>query len=171
MPAPTDNEAFTCLYIRHVEQVYRYHLARTGSTEAAEDLTAETFFAALASFERLDGAQPALPWLFGIARHKLGDHRRRAFFRGLPRALRLEGLPNLPAPAPSPEDQAAHRLDVQRVARALHAINALRAEAVALHYYGGLSMQEVGETLGKSEEAAKKLVQRGLAELRKKMEG
>ena len=171
MPTTPPPEPFCALYTQHIEQVYRYHLARTGSAEAAEDLTAETFFAALASFDRLDETQPALPWLFGIARHKLADYHRRLFFRGLPRSMRLDGMENLAEAAPSPEDQAEHRLNVARVAKALRSMNPGRAEAVALHYYGGLSMLEIGQSLGKSEEAVKKMVQRGLAELRQMVAG
>lgn len=160
---------FCALYDQHHERVYRYLLARTASIDDAEDLTAETFFAALESSGRLRDGEPALPWLIGIARHKLADHHRRAFFHGLPRTLRLEARPDPPLPGPSTEEQAGQRLEMARVARALCSMDAMRAEAVALHYFGGLRMADVGRVLGRSEEAAKKLVQRGLGELRERM--
>ena len=169
MPTLQPPDPFCALYTQNVEQVYRYHLIRTGSRDAAEDLTAETFFAALASFDRLRLDQPALPWLFGIARHKLGDYQRRRFFKGLLRAQPLDVLENTPAPEAHPEEQVILHLDAARVAQALAAINRARAEAVALHYYGGLTMEEIAQVMVKSEEAVKKLVQRGLADLRKKL--
>ena len=169
MPTTQPPEPFCALYTQNVEPVYRYHLIRTGSRDAAEDLTAETFFAALASFDRLRLDQPALPWLFGIARHKLGDYQRRRFFKGLLRSQPLDVLENTPAAAQPLEEQVIHSLDAARVAQALSTINRARAEAVAMHYYGGLSMEEIAQVMVKSEEAVKQLVQRGLAELRTKL--
>lgn len=160
---------FCDLYNQSVERVYRYLLARTGSAAEAEDLTAETFHAALAGYERLRESQPPLPWLLGIARHKLADHLRRGWWRGRRRSVPLDALPELELPGPSIEDQAGLRLDVARVVRALGALNAERAEAVALRYFAGLDLDEVAQAMGKSDEAAKKLVQRGLAELRQRL--
>ena len=44
----------------------------------AEDLTAETFMAAVASAGASRAPQVSVAWLIGIARHKLVDHWRRA---------------------------------------------------------------------------------------------
>ncbi len=160
---------FCQVYDQCVERVYRYHLVRTGSPAAAEELTADTFFAAWESFGsfREDGADSgAAAWLIGIARHKLADHFRRSLFRGQPRSVPLEAAEPLPSPGPSPETLAAERLELARVAAALRRLNSERAEALALHYFAGLPLAEVGRAMNKSEEAAKKLVQRGLSELR-----
>jgi len=45
--ARSEPEAFAELYRRHVASVYRYHLAHTGNEKDAEDLTSQTFMAAL----------------------------------------------------------------------------------------------------------------------------
>ena len=45
--ARTDPQAFAELYHRHVRSIYRYHLAHTGNVRDAEDLTSQTFMAAL----------------------------------------------------------------------------------------------------------------------------
>ncbi len=155
---------FTQIYDQHVMRIYRYLLARTGIPAEAEDLTAETFHAALESYSRFNPENgSAAGWLVGIARHKLADHYRRKPH------LPLEDAANYPHPAPSPEDQAGERMEWERVSAALSRISAERAEALALHYFAGLGMAEVGRSMGKSEEAAKKLVQRGLAELRERL--
>ncbi len=170
---PLNTDDFCQVYDRHVERIYRYHLARTGSAVEAEELTAETFSAAWESFGgfRAEKTEPGNPangvaaWLVGIARHKLADHFRRSLFRGKPRLAPLETAGLLSAPEPTPEEQAGQRLELARVAAALRRLNAERAEALALHYFAGMSLAEAGQVMGKSEEAAKKLVQRGLAEL------
>ncbi len=161
-------DSFLTLYDQHVEQVYRYHLARIGCPAEAEDLTAETFRAALEAYGRLRPGEPPAAWLFGIARHKLLDHLRRVYRREK-RLLPLEAVHTQAAPGPLPEDAAAAHLEQERITAALSQLSGERGEALALHYYGGLPLVEVGHLLGKSEEAAKKLVQRGLAELRERL--
>ena len=42
--ARADLEAFAELYRRHVQSVYRYHIAHTGNVRDAEDLTSQTFW-------------------------------------------------------------------------------------------------------------------------------
>lgn len=168
--------AFAALYDQNIARVYRYHLARTGSPTDAEDLAAETFFAALQSFHRLREDEPPTPWLMGIARHKLADHFRRTFFRRLAgrparRSVPLDALPDLPLPGASLEEQAGARLELEQVLAALRSLNQARGEALALHYFAGLPLAEVARVMGRSEEACKKLVQRGLAELRERLLG
>jgi RNA polymerase sigma-70 factor, ECF subfamily len=155
---------FALFYDQHVERIYRYLLVRLGAPADAEDLTAETFRAALEGYSRLRADDSAAAWLVGIARHKLVDH-----FRRRKPVFPLEEATERPHPGPTVEEMAGQRLEMTRVARALACLNRERAEALALHYFAGLNLAEVGQSLGKSEEAAKKLVQRGLEELRQRL--
>ena len=71
---------FSIFYRRHVDAVLRYHARSTGNAEAAADLTAETFAAALEAKRRFTpGGPPARAWLFGIAGKKLADYRRKGY--------------------------------------------------------------------------------------------
>jgi RNA polymerase sigma-70 factor (ECF subfamily) len=55
-------------------------MRRTGDAEAAADLTAETFAAAIVARRRFrPGVAPAGAWLFTIAHRKLVDYQRRGF--------------------------------------------------------------------------------------------
>lgn len=160
---------FAQLYDQHIERIYRYLLARTGSVEEAEDLAAETFRAALESVEHFTPGPDAgagLAWLIGIARHKLADHHRRGQRR---QALQAALLHQPDLALADAEALALDRLELAQVAAALRRLNPERAEALALHYFGELKLAEVGRAMGKSEEAAKKLVQRGLSELRQQL--
>ena len=74
-----DAEDFGGFYDRYVDMLLGYFARRAGDADAAADLTAETFAAALVARKRFRAASaPAVAWLFGIAQHKLADHRRRA---------------------------------------------------------------------------------------------
>jgi RNA polymerase sigma-70 factor (ECF subfamily) len=70
----TDPEAFGAFYDRFEDQVLRFFRRATRQAEAAADLTAEVFAAALESADRFDPRLgSAQAWLFGIARHELSD--------------------------------------------------------------------------------------------------
>src|ERR671914_1204158 len=75
-----DADAFAEFYGRHARRLAGWLMRATGDAEAAADLTAETFAAALAGRKRYrpDRAAPAT-WLYGIAAHKLTDWRRRGY--------------------------------------------------------------------------------------------
>lgn len=65
------------LYDRALPQIYGYLLPRCGSVPTAEDLTAETFLAAVSAVKRRAVPDLTVGWLVGVARHKLVDHFRR----------------------------------------------------------------------------------------------
>lgn len=59
--ARADPEAFAELYRRHVRSVYRCHLAYTGNVKDAEDLSSQTFMAALEGITLIAGRIPISP--------------------------------------------------------------------------------------------------------------
>jgi RNA polymerase sigma-70 factor (ECF subfamily) len=65
------------LYDDALPLVYGYLLARCGQPNLAEDLTAETFLAAVDAVRRPQPPSVHRGWLIGVARHKLVDHWRR----------------------------------------------------------------------------------------------
>lgn len=73
-------DAFTVFYQRHVDVVLAYLRRRTPSPEAAADLMAETFAAALLALHTNvdpDDIEVPAAWLLGIARNKLFESYRR----------------------------------------------------------------------------------------------
>src|SRR5512142_165029 len=74
--AKDDPCAFGRLYDIYVQPVYRYLYSRVGSAHDAEDLTSQTFLAALEHLPRYEERGQFAAWLFRIARSKLMDHLR-----------------------------------------------------------------------------------------------
>ena len=159
--ARRDREAFVGLYQRHVNQVYGYHLVRTNNEQDAQDLTSETFLAALNSLTNYRPPASFGAWLMGIAYHKLMD-----YYRNRPEPLPLDGIPDPPASEPSPEEQAASKSDFNSVHQALSQLTEERANAISLRYFGGLNVAETAQAMEKSPAAVKMLGMRGLQELR-----
>ncbi len=157
-------DAFAELYERHFVKVYRYHLAHSGDASEAQDLTSQTWMAALEGIPGYRGTGSFSAWLLGIARRKQALHfRQRRPQAGLDTAQELAD------PSPSPESQAARRLEVSRISRALGGLAGERADAVVLCLFAGLSAAEASSVMGKSEAAVKMLLLRGLRDLRQRL--
>jgi RNA polymerase sigma-70 factor (ECF subfamily) len=161
--AINDNSAFAELYRRHFDRVYRYHIARTGSIADAQDLTTQTFIAALEGIASFRGEGSFCAWLLGIARRKMALHYRARHIE-----TPLENAHNIPDRALSPEEKSYQNIQLSLISRALRQIKSERAEAIELCLFGDLSATEAGKILGKSEAAVKMLVCRGLKDLRQK---
>ena len=159
--ARDDPEAFAELYRRHVRSVYRYHLAHTGNVKDAEDLTSQTFMAALEGIRSFRGTAPYITWLIGIASRK-----RALFFRGQKSQVPLEAALQLPSSGLPTDQAAAQRLQMDQILEALRHLSRDRAEALILCFFSGLSPAEAGLVLNKSEAAVRMLISRGLQDLR-----
>lgn len=159
--AKSDADAFAELYRRHVTSVYRYHLAHTGNIKDAEDLTSQTFMAALESIRTYRGTGSYVAWLMGIAARK-----RAMFFRQNKPETSIDEAINLPLQNLSFENPVSRRLQREQLLRALRKLSPDRAEALILCFFSELTPVEAGRVLGKSEAAIKMLVSRGLQDLR-----
>lgn len=75
--ARRDPDAAAEMVREYAEIVYRFIYHQVGGVmEDAEDLTQETFLAALQSAHRFRGDSRLRTWLFRIAAHKIADHWR-----------------------------------------------------------------------------------------------
>jgi RNA polymerase sigma-70 factor (ECF subfamily) len=159
--ARVDADSFAELYRRHVTRVYRYHIIHTGNVKDAEDLTSQTFMAAMDGIVRYrrDGCFAA--WLMGIARRQMA-----LFFRRRRNEVPLEQATAIPAAHLPIDLTVAQRISLQQAREALKKISADRAEAIILCVFGGISVADAARTLGKSEASVKMLISRGLQDLR-----
>lgn len=165
--------AFAAVYRQHVDRVYRYLRVRLDSDADAEDLTAQTFISALTSFDSYRGNPNRAandvgyaPWLLGIARHKAADHFRKRHPAAL---LPADADDRFADDAPPPDEVVAQHMQIERVAGALRALAPDRAEALALHFFGGLTLAETAAAMGRRETAVRMLISRGLADLRARL--
>ncbi len=126
------------LYDRALPQVYGYLLPRTGAEVVAEDLTAETFLAAVTAVQKGTVPDLTIAWLVGVARHKLVDHWRRQAREE--RQLRL-----IEQATVEWEDPWDIQLDVAQAHQTLAELGAHHRIALTLRYLDGLSVPEVAD--------------------------
>jgi RNA polymerase sigma-70 factor (ECF subfamily) len=159
--AGDDPAPFLTFYDASLPAVYAYLSARCGSRAVAEDLTAETFLAAVVAARRRDPSARSLPWLLGVARHKLVDHWRR-------QGRDQRRLQLLTDTAPTePEEPWDVRLDALIVRRTLEALPAQHRAALTLRYLDDLPVPEVAALLGRTVHATEALLVRARAAFRR----
>ena len=76
-PLSAASDPVLAIYRAALPQVYGYLLPRCGSAALAEDLTSETFLAAVNASRQGSLTEVSTAWLVGVARHKLVDYWRR----------------------------------------------------------------------------------------------
>jgi len=152
------------LYDDALPRVYGYLLARCGDTALAEDLTAESFLAAAHAARKPGAPDPSIPWLIGVARHKLADYWRRA--EREQRGLRL--LDSESARAEDPWEAAVDRIRAREV---LGRLGAHHRAALTLRYLDGLPVPEVARHLDRTVHATEALLVRARAAFRRIYEG
>jgi len=141
------------LYDEALPQVYGYLLARCGQQAVAEDLTAETFLAAVDAV-RAGPAPLSTGWLIGVARHKLVDHWRRQGREQ--RALTAAAGP----PGPPPDDPWDAQLDALRAREVLRQLGPHHRAALTLRYLDDLPVPQVAGLLGRTVHATEALLVR-----------
>ena len=83
--AKGDEEAFTVLYRRHADVLYRFAFRMTGSAWGAEEIVQDVFMTLAREPGKYDAERGTLPaFLFGITRNKIMKHNER-----LPREISL----------------------------------------------------------------------------------
>jgi RNA polymerase sigma-70 factor (ECF subfamily) len=158
--AKKDMTQFSALYERYATQVYRYLLVRVGNVHDAQDLTSQTFMAAMKGLPSFQGQSPFPAWLLGIARNKAADlFRQRRPVSELDEAVETAGSGD------DMDELIDRQMAVEKVARKLQTISPDRAEALSLRLFGGLEVGEIARIMDKQESAVRMLVFRGLRDL------
>jgi RNA polymerase sigma-70 factor (ECF subfamily) len=157
---PPPDPGLLSIYDRALPEVYGYLLARCGQRAVAEDLTAETFLAAVRA--EADGGGPTtVPWLIGTARHKLVDHWRR-------REREQRGLRLIDGDAT--EDPWDVELDALRAAEVLDRLTPAHRAALTLRYLDDLPVPQVAALLGRTLHATEALLVRARSAFRRNYE-
>lgn len=157
-----DPRAFTPLYARYAEPVYRYAYRRLHDHDAAADATSQIFLKALARLGQYRGGS-FRAWLFTIAANVVVDVQRRR--RPVMSLDRESGTVSLMDTAPGPEELTLAVESAQSVTVLLAQLTSEQREIVALRL-AGLTGVEIAEVLDKSVTAVRSSQFRAYARLR-----
>lgn len=156
-----DFAAFTILYERYLEPVYRFVRSQTRDRATAEDLTAQVFLKALGSAGTFKGDGTYRSWIFTIARNTVATWRSERKKALVP----IEEIAHHPDPAPT-----APTLAIESEDRALlwHAVSRLpdaQREVVRLRYRAELTIEEIARHTRRSSGAVRVLLHRARVRL------
>ncbi len=145
------------LYDRSFGEVYRYLCcAVLGNRALAEDLTQETFASIVAAVNAGRAEPQSMPWVIGVARHKLIDHYRRCESDKRRMMLAWSGW----------YGRANEQLDdlgggdPARVADLLRELLPAHRLVLVLRYLDDLSVEEIANSIGRSVHATESLLVR-----------
>jgi RNA polymerase sigma-70 factor (ECF subfamily) len=158
-----DLEALASLYDTHINQVYRYALARLGNTHDAEDVAEEIFLKMLHGLPNYEWRKvPFAAWLMRIARNEVVSFARRNGRRSTDTEL-PEDLVDRGNSDPAEAAERVMALEDLRIAVKL--LPEAQREVIILRFAAGLSVADTAKALGKRENNVKVLQHKGMQRL------
>jgi len=158
-PTIDHGAALLAIYDDAATEVYAYLRARCGDRALAEDLTADTFLAAVGQIRRDRVDCVTVAWLIGIARHKLVDEWRRAARRPRAAPLGSDGSTS-DGPTVDSNDVWDTVLDQHLVRDVMAQLGPHHRSALVLRYFDALPVPEVAAHLGRTVDATETLLVR-----------
>jgi RNA polymerase sigma-70 factor (ECF subfamily) len=183
--AAGDEQALATLLSRHLPAVRAFVRAHMGpqlrAHESSSDLVQSVCRELLTHQERFQypGEQQFLAWLYTTARRKISNRVRdlgrdkrdaRREIGGLAESAMAE-LGAAYARVSSPSGRALRAEEIARLEAAIDRLPEEQREVVTLAHLAGLSRAEIGEQMGKTEEAVRALLHRAKARLAILLEG
>lgn len=152
--APADaaglEERFRALYVDALPRVFGFLSVRTGGDrELTEDLTAETFAAAVDRYRGGRADEVTISWLITVARRRLVDHWRRVAVADQKLVLLGDGVEAGP--------EIGER---ELILGVLGSLPAAQRTALVLQHLEDMSVREIAEVIGKTEKATESLLAR-----------
>lgn len=175
--AQGDGHAFTALYARHKDSLYRYFLRQSATPELAEELYQNVWNKLIKARSTYQVSSKFTTWLYRIAHNELIDHYRRHSTENKVIALNVEDketeVPN--------ETEAGYLADLQQknIDEQLHLsqqashlrwclkqLPRQQKEAFLLKHESGFTLNEIAKLVGESSEGVKSRIRYGINKLK-----
>lgn len=169
-----DSDAFRLLVEQHSRAVFRLAFRMTGNEQDAEDVVQETFLRAYRQLDKYEARSSFSTWLYRIASNYSLDlirmRKRHEDKRERGKDDERDILQSIPVNAAGP-DRILYSSQIQeRVNEALNELSAQERTAFVLRHFEGLSIDQIGESLGTGTNATKHSIFRAVQKLRRSLE-
>ena len=170
-----DNEQlFRKAFEKHADELFRHASIRLPDRDRALDLTQECFLRAWGYVQRGGEIREMRPFLFRTLRHLIIDEYRKAKSFSLDEMLEDDEGGTIEAMLPRDDtntlEAALDRFDGIRAMEAIRKLPDLYQEVIAMRYVDSLTIGEIAESLGESENVVSVRLHRGLKKLRALLE-
>jgi RNA polymerase sigma factor (sigma-70 family) len=159
-----DERAFTAIFRRYHQSLYRFCLAIVGDPEDAQDALQNTMIKVLRALPGEERKIELKPWLYRIAHNESIDLLRR---RRETRELNVEQV----APGYGLAEDAATRERLRSLFADLKALPERQREALVMRELGGLDFEEIGAALDTSGAVARQTLYEARQSLRQMEQG
>jgi RNA polymerase sigma factor (sigma-70 family) len=143
--------AFSTIYKRHYQAIYRYCMSIVGNEHDALDALQETMASALRALTESDREISLRPWLFRIAHNEAITVLRR----------KRRETPVDEVRAQAADDSTSGREELRELLDDLGLLTARQRSAIVMRELSGLSFDEIGTALEMSPEGAKQALYEG----------
>jgi RNA polymerase sigma-70 factor (ECF subfamily) len=158
-----DMGAFSELFDRYYDVVFRYVLFRMNDRTLAEDITQETFLRALRRISSVTyQGRDIGAWFVTIARNLIFDHVKSSRYR---LESTTSDIVELSPSTHGPEQQVLDLATNEELLRCVRKLNADQQECISLRFLQGLSVAETAKIMDRNEGAVKALQHRAVRRL------
>lgn len=165
--ARTDKTAFSALFRRHYDEIYRYCARRLPDRSTAEDVTSQVFLKMVRNFDSFTGDESGFRcWLFRIACNEINSYFRTS-------ARQNKAMDKLRQQAP-PQDTAPDETADLDNQHKIHFLNAAigqlkpdHQDILTLRFYRGLNSDQIGDVLKMNPATVRSQLSRSLKKLKK----
>jgi len=130
------------IFKEHSTYVYRVALFLTQSKELADDITQETFIQVFRKYYTFDSSKPIQPWIYkvtlNITRNMLRKQKWLRFIGQLPEKSNLYLV----------ENSVLKSEEENELWKEIINLNLKSREVVILHFYSGMKLKEISDSLG-----------------------
>ncbi len=177
--AQGDEQAFTALYIRHKNSLYRYFVRQISSQELAEELYQEVWNKLIKARINYQVSSKFSTWLYRIAHNELIDYYRRNATQKKVIAINIEAA-ELTKSDDQPQentiladthqvavdDKLAQQQQATQLKWCLQQLPRKQKEAFLLKHEAGFSLNEIAQLIGETNENIKSRIRYGLDKLK-----
>ena len=157
---------FSKIYDQYVTKIYRFIYLKVSSQEVAEDLSSEVFMRTWETYRsesaKIENIQA---YLYQIARNIVADHYRTRKIK----IVSVEETVEIIDEADTLQDQALVSMEMDRVQKALATIQDDYQNLIIWRYLDELSVPEIAQITGKTEENVRVGIHRALQALKGKV--
>lgn len=157
------------LYETHARTVYGFFMAKTFHTQLAEDLTSEVFVTAFEQFRQPNrNIDDKEKYLYGVMKIVWLQYLRRKYAGA---EVAVENIEDFAAYAAAEVQATRERSLIDRALPYIAQLPDRQREVLLLRFRDGLSLGEIAAKLGKNMNYVKTTQKRGLASLKKVVQG
>lgn len=160
-----DMQDFIYAMKQYGDAAWKYAFFLTKKKEIADDIAQEAMVKAFKNIGNFRGDSSIEAWLLKIVRNTWYSYRKTAYFR----KVALIGDKNCSSTGPSAEDQYFAQLITNEVWKIVLSLSRKYREVLILHGYYQLTIKEISNTLGISENTVKSRLYRAKTEAIKKL--